>query len=325
MRGLRRMTQIILAFAAIGASGIAPIYRGTNAGHAVLGTAPSYGPAFVSAVPNLAAAGSLLWVPGLDDGWDPQGLAVVDGSLLISAYQSEGLGVNRGPCRVFRVELSTGRETGHFDVPSPCGHAGGLAYAGARTLYVTDTHTLFEVELGSAFAKPLPAFRSFSLGPGLKGALAASGEGEIWVGTYEEDRPGRIFKFDPAVLKALPDGAVVRKEMALAERVIPSYGQGAAVDSSGKLWISRSEIGWGSLEKLDTASGRVEQRYPVAGGIEGIAFDGAGRLWAVSEAGARHFPLRYPFFPVVFELDLRRLESPGQPFGGSLGRSKGMP
>lgn len=324
MRGLLRLAQILLAVAAIGATGL--MFRDTNTGgRAVLGTRPSYGPGSVSTVPNLAAAGSLLWVPGLDEGWDPQGLAVVEGSLLISAYQSERFGVNRGPCRVFSIDPMTGRQTGHFDVPPPCGHAGGLAYAGDGTLYITDTHTLFAVELESAFTGRPPAFRRFSLGPGLKGALAASGEGEIWIGTYEEDRPGRIFRFALAVLEALPDRAVVREEMASAEQVIPSYAQGAAVAPSGKLWVSRSEIGWGSLEKLDIASGRVEQRYPVSGGTEGIAFDPAGRLWAVSEAGARHFPWRYPFFPVVFELDLRQLEPAGRAPGGSPRRSKGMP
>ena len=88
---------------------------------------------------------------------------------------------------------------------------------------------------------------------------------------------------------------------------IPSYAQGAALTSSGKLWVSRSEIGWGSLEKIDINRDRVEERYAAPGGIEGIAFGEAGRLWAVSEAGARHFPWYYPFFPVVFQLDINRL------------------
>jgi len=261
-------------------------------------------------VPNLSAAGPLLWVPGLDEGWDPQGLAVVEDRLLISAYRSDRFGVNRGPCRVFRVDPATGRETGHFDVPPPCGHAGGLAYAGGGTLYITDTHTLFEVDLESAFVAPAPAFRTFPLGSGLRGALAASGRGEIWIGTYEEDRPGRIFKYDRAVLKALADGVVVNEELGSARLTIPSYAQGAAVAPSGKLWISRSEIGWGSLERLDIASGLIEQRYAVPGGIEGISFDASGQLWAVSEAGARHIPWRYPFFPVIFRLDIERLTPP---------------
>lgn len=99
---------------------------------------------------------------------------------------------------------------------------------------------------------------------------------------------------------------MLTRESAVTELMIPSYAQGAAV-CSGTLWISRSELAWGSLEKLDLASGRVMERYPAPGGTEGIAFDATGRLWAVSEAGTRHFPLRYPFFPVIFRLDLERM------------------
>jgi hypothetical protein len=331
VRGLRarlRWARRSIALAVIGACGISPVSRGIDiGGRAILGTRPSYGPPTVSTVPNLAAAESLLWVPGLDEGWHPQGLAVAEDSLLISAYQSDRFGVNRGPCRVFRIDPATGRETGHFDVPPPCGHAGGLAYAGSGALFIADTHTLFEVDLESAFVVPSPAFRTVPLGPGLKGALAASGQGEIWIGTYEEDRPGSIFKYRAAALKALPDRAVLTAEMASAKQTIPSYAQGAAADAaelSGKLWISRSEIGWGSLEKLDTASGIVEQRYPVPGGIEGIALDTTGRLWAVSEAGVRHFVWSYPFFPVIFQLDLRQLQPADQPRGGSPHRSTTM-
>jgi sugar lactone lactonase YvrE len=222
----------------------------------------------------------------------------------VSAYRSDRFGVNRGPCRVFRVDPVTGRDTGHLNVPQPCGHAGGLAYAGGGRLYIADTHTLFEIDLERAFPDPAPAFRTFSLGPGLKGALAASGEGEIWIGTYEEERPGRIFKYDRAVLDALPDRAVLTAELASASLTIPSYAQGAAATTSGKLWIARSEIAWGSLEQMDIASGAVERRYVAPGGIEGITLDAAGRLWAVSEAGARHFPWHFPFFPVIFQLGI---------------------
>ena len=308
MRAVLRLSLIFLAFAAFGAGGISPVFRDIDAvDRAIRGTRPSYGPETVSTVPNLSAAGPLLWMPGLDEGWNPQGLAVVDDKLLISAYRSDRFGTNRGPCRVFRVDPATGRETGRFDIPPPCGHAGGLAYAGGGTLYITDTHTLFEVDLESAFVAPAPAFRTFPLGFGLRGALAASGRGEIWIGTYEEDRPGRIFKYDRAVLKALADGAVVNEQSASARLTIPSYAQGAATTPSGKLWISRSEIAWGSFERLDISSGLIEQRYPAPGGIEGISFDASGRLWAVSEAGARHIPWRYPFFPVIFRLDIERL------------------
>jgi hypothetical protein len=303
-----RAARTFLVAAAIGACAISPLLHDRNtAEHAILGTRPGYGPSTISSVPNLAAAGPLLWMPGLDDGWNPQGLAFVEGSLLISAYQSDRFGVNRGPCRVFRVDPVNGHETGHFDVPPPCGHAGGLAYAGDGNLYIADTHTLFEVDLARAFSEPAPPFRIFPLGPELKGALAASGPDEIWLGTYEEDRPGRIFKFDRSILKTLPDRTVLSKDLASVSLAIPSYAQGAALTPSGKLWVSRSEIGWGSLEKIDIARGRVEERYAAPGGIEGIAFGEAGWLWAVSEAGARHNRWVSPFFPVIFQLDFGRL------------------
>ncbi len=298
--GCASRARALAAFALIGACGISPAARPPGP---VLGAPPGYGPAAISEAPNAAAIGRRIWVPGLDEGWDPQGLAMADGSLFVSAYRSDRFFVGRGPCRVFRVDPATGRETGHFDVPAPCGHAGGLAYAGDGTLFVADTRTLFAFPLDGAFAGPPPAFRRLRLGGGLRGSLAASDRSAIWLGTYDEDRPGRIFKFDLALLRSLPDDAVLTPQMASAERVIPSYAQGAAIDPSGKLWISRSDLAWGSLEQI----GGAAKRYPVAGGIEGIAFDERGRLWAVSEAGARHLPLRYPFFPLIFRLDLGRL------------------
>jgi hypothetical protein len=70
-------------------------------------------------------------LPELDAAYDPQALAVDDGAIYVSAYRSDSLGVRRGPRRVIRIDLETGGSTGHVDVPSPCGHAGGLAVGGA--------------------------------------------------------------------------------------------------------------------------------------------------------------------------------------------------
>ena len=42
---------------------------------------------------------------------------------------------------------------------------------------------------------------------------------------------------------------------------------------SGELWVSRSNIGWGFLDELDAVTGRLEKRFVIAAGTEGIVFD----------------------------------------------------
>jgi hypothetical protein len=116
-------------------------------------------------VPNATAIVRRIWLPDLDAGYNPQGLAVDGGGIYVSAYRSETLGVRRGPCRVIRIDLGTGGPTGYVDVPSPCGHAGGLAVGGDGMLYVADTHTVFATPLAQAF-EPGARFRQFRLGPG---------------------------------------------------------------------------------------------------------------------------------------------------------------
>src|ERR1700719_4512618 len=165
----------------------------------IAGIAPSYGPKTVSAVPNATAIVRRIWLPGLDAGYDPQGLAVDGGGIYVSAYRSDSLGVRRGPCRVIRIDLETGAPTGYVDVPRP---RGGLAIGGM--LYVADTHMLFAPPLAQAF-DPGARFRQFPLGPGVIGGLAASTPDGIWLGTYENG-PGQLFRFTAATLARLSQG-----------------------------------------------------------------------------------------------------------------------
>ena len=277
----------------------------------IAGIAPSYGPKTVSAVPNAAAIVRRIWLPGLDAGYDPQGLAVDGGGIYVSAYRSESLGVRRGPCRVIRLDPERGGPTGYVDVPSPSGHAGGLAVGGDGMLYVADTHTLFATSLAQTF-EPGARFRQFPLGPGVIGGLAASTQDGIWLGTYENG-PARLFHFTAATLARLLDGETLAASQAATVLTIPDHAQGAAIDG-GELWIARSDWSWGTLDRLDPETGAPRRRYETAPGTEGIALGSNGRLWAVSEAGSRHiydYPilgLFEPFFPLVFALDLSRLE-----------------
>jgi sugar lactone lactonase YvrE len=310
----RALAAAFAALLGLGLAATLPPRSAATGGEPIRGARPGYGPALVTAMPNEAAIGPRLWMPGLDDWYNPQGLAVVGGSIVVAAYRSDMPRVYRGPCRVFRIDPASGAETGHFDVPPPCGHAGGLAAAANGKLYIADTHTLFMTELAGAFDGPMPRFHVIPLGPGVTGGLAVSGAGEIWLGSYNKDGPGRLYRFAAAALDAMLDGTALNAENATAALAIPSHAQGAAVDGAGRLWVARSDLRWGELDRLDLASGQVEREYKVPPGIEGIAFDGAGRLWAVSEAGARHFydqswmALVIPFYPLIFAIDPARLE-----------------
>jgi hypothetical protein len=278
------------------------------------GQRPSYGPATPDDVSNRTAIVRRIWLPELDRGYDPQGLTIADGAVIVSGYRSERLEQRRGPCFAVQLDLRNGRKTGHVDLPPPCGHAGGAATAADGMLYVADTHTLFAAPLAEAFSGEAPLFRRVLLGPGLVGALAVSEPDAIWLGTYREDGPGRLYRFDRATLAALRDGDVLGVRHSSAQLAIPSYAQGAAFDRAGRLWVARSDTRWGELAVVDPRTGNVERRFATAPGIEGIAFDAEGRLWAVSEAGARHSydhwwsPWVLPFFPLVFALDPQRLE-----------------
>jgi hypothetical protein len=75
----------------------------------ITGIAPSYGPKTVSAVPNATAIVRRIWLPGLDAGYDPQGLAVDGGSIYVSAYRSESLGSGKTGAKAIAVQTKNPR------------------------------------------------------------------------------------------------------------------------------------------------------------------------------------------------------------------------
>ena len=96
----------------------------------IAGIAPSYGPKTVSAVPNEAAIVRRIWLPELDAGCDPQGLAVDGGGIYVSAYRNDSLGTpsrsvpggpHRSRERAVRPDMLTCRARAAMPAASPSG------------------------------------------------------------------------------------------------------------------------------------------------------------------------------------------------------------
>lgn len=277
------------------------------------GAKPSYLESLAPSVPNEAAIGRRIFVPELEEGWIPQGLAVVGEHVLVSSYKPtpDVLKDSKGPCRVYRLSMATGALEGRFDVPpeSCDSHAGGLAYLGGNDLVIADTAKLSRVELDKALAAGTAAgaIRTVKISGLLRGSFAASQGRDAWTGYWSKDAgKSRMYKLPAGFFEAT---TVMDEKAAVEARTVPLEAQGAAFDRDGALWVTASRGNkMSKLYRLD-AAGRVVAEHDMPMGLEGIAFGADGKLWAVSESGTRKYQ-RWGaqfHFPFVFEIDVSKL------------------
>jgi hypothetical protein len=300
MRTAMRLAILALAFAM-------PCARAD-----ILGKKPGYLEAHAVSFANSQATARQIWAPGLDDDYVPQGLAVDGRSILVAAYRSGDTAVATGPCRVFRVDIATGRETGHFDAPAGCGHAAGLANLTGGVLVLADIHDLWRIDLEQAFATGSAerALRGHvKLGGALEGHFATFDGADLWIGVYTVTRDAARAKMYRLPLRVFDeqDGRTIDERQAIQTLAVPPLGQGAAF-AGDELWMAASSSRVGALYRLDRITGRVITRYDILNGIEGIAFDEAGRLWTVSEAGARKYQHWPQLLPIILEIDIAKLK-----------------
>lgn len=273
-----------------------------------LGTRPAHVGAELPDVPNADAIVSRIWAPGIDAGYVPQGVTVVDGDVLVSSYRSTDPRVGTGPCRVFRIDPTSGRTVGQFDLPPACGHAGGMVYLGQGMLLVSDTRRLYKIDMARAFAGDADAVvATLNLAGEMKGSLVDFDGASIFIASSEKDAAKARAFFLPLSLFDTHNGATLEPSQATRSFAVAVDAQGAAFDRDGTLWMSFSNSRFGRLQMLDPASGAVLASHDVVIGIEDIAFDRSGRLWSVSEAGSLRWSGWQLSYPVVFAIDPHRL------------------
>ena len=272
----------------------------------VLGTKPAYTDRSLSPVPNAAAFGSRSWAPGLDNGYVPQGMAFADGSVIMSSYRGTDHQAGAARCRVFRIQAATGTVTGQVDLPLVCAHAGGAAYAGNGRLFIADTRALFEVPLAMFDGNKTGEVRLWPLGGRVRGSFLGYRKGSLWIGEWNHEREGTIFEIPLSALDANPGGELSERHATRLLGISPD-SQGAAFDAAGMLWLTQSNGSFGQLQKVDAQTGTVVASYVMPDGIEDIAFDDSGGLWAVVEAGSQRWLHWSTFFPLVFRIEVREL------------------
>ncbi len=270
-----------------------------------LGAKPGYTARELSPLPNAQAITKRIWVPGLDDGYVPQGMTFQAGVLFISSYRSTDTKQDRGPCRVFAVDPETGRVLSHLDLPPQCGHAGGIARAPQGNIVVADSRHALEIEVsGLERGKLLRVVRAAGLTGKLKGSFAAGTAEGLWLGAYERSGDPKLYLVPWAKLRQEK-----LSEADASEAVsLPLLAQGAAFDGKGDLWITRSGSRFGELVKLDRKSGTVLARHAMPIGIEDISFEPGGALWSLSEAGSQRWNAWSAFYPLAFRIDVDRLK-----------------
>ncbi len=273
----------------------------------IAGSRPAYSDRVLSEPPNKASIRARMWVPEIDLGYVPQGVTVAGDSILLATYNSEGV---QPRCRLFRINRQTLALTGRFDMPLACGHAGGLAYAGGKRLFVSDTGRLFEIDLERAFDATRAGdavVRSLALRFPLRGSFLAHSNGALWIGVYKKSQPGRIYRLPLTVIETTPEPPGLGEEHASTSLEVALKSQGASFDKDGFLWLSQSDSQTGALQKIDPKTGAVLASYAAVAGIEDLGFDAEGLLWSVSEAGARRWHNWPAYYPILFSIDTKAL------------------
>jgi sugar lactone lactonase YvrE len=277
-----------------------------------MGLKPAYILGGVSSVPNQQAISKTIWAPGLDDGFVPQGLTNRLGQVLISGYKSTDPKVSTGLCRVFSVSTTDGRLTGYFDLPDDCGHAGGLAIIGDGTIVVSDTRTLYKIDLKKALISKNTSDSLISvvkLGGALKGSFVDFDGTDLWVGSSEKDAAkAKAFRLSLDVFNRFNGKPAIREETALSSIAIPVEANGMAFDRQGSLWLASSSSKFGTLYRLNPKTGEVHSQFDMVIGIEDLGFDAEGKLWAVSEAGSKRWSKWSKTYPLIFQIDTNLLK-----------------
>jgi hypothetical protein len=268
-------------------------------------------------VPGEDAVCAGLWLPHADGWFVPQGVALDGHTAWVTGYRWRA-GYGNRPCRLMHVDLRTGRLLAYQPrlegaVPGRprtfCRHGGGVALTDAG-LWVAETQRLWLVD-PARVGRTGAVRRMWRIEPPVSGgSLIVGATGRFGLADFHRERTSWLYWFDPTdvlrpgVRSVGAEPAGPSRAVALHRTSAPRLAQGGAVDPDGPrgAYLTSSVS---TCSMLITPQGR---RVAAGPGLEGIAFDGRGGLWAVLESGTRAYQrMGRPLVPMLVRYDLRRL------------------
>lgn len=289
----------------------------------VRGRQPSYVDRELDRFPADRAVCRALWLPGADEWFVPQGVALQGRTAWVSGYRWRP-GYGKRYCRVMRVGLRDGRllaDEPRLEWERPdgstalCRHGGGLALTG-HGLWVATSQRLWLLD-PARVGRQHAVVRVWHMAGRVSGGLLVAGrDGRLGLGDFRKRGSGPLHWYDTEDLVAPgvrtldgPPGAggAVDPSVAAALRVsrVPRYAQGGAVRPQGRGAAPYLVSSLSTCGILHVPGGREVGFAP---GAEGITFDRDGGLWAVLESGSRPYQEQgRPLVPMLVRLDVDRL------------------
>jgi hypothetical protein len=304
------VTSPVLMSAAKSRSGCKGLDRGD-----VRGEEPTYSSRGLTDFRNHKRLCHGLWLPEPRRHLVPQGLAITGRTAWLSGFRYRK-GYGQRPCQLARVDLVTGRRLAFHSAifgqvgerpRTYCRHGGGIAAQG-KLLWMVERGKLWLVDPAQG-GDVLNARRVWRIHAPVRGSAIVANSKRLGIVPFQERGVARIYWFSlkrllrPGVLDLATRHAGTRQLGPVASTRVPRFVQGATLDSSGRLYLSRSNLVCG---ELTTPYGK---RVALIPGAEGIQFASGGkRLWAVSESSARpYLRARKPFTPAVVSYEWPRL------------------